>query len=126
MEGVGVRRLAPPADVDIAKRAILHPRPGGRLAHAREPIPFSLGPNLVDSMDRMKARISSGAGFEIANDNAGTASTKTAQSFVRHGASEFLRHGTSVVHGSSVSGSGSKGTVQIETAVGTLAENLDA
>ena len=77
-----------------------------------------------DLIDRMKARINSGVGFEIADDNAGTASTKTSQSFVRHGASEFLRHG-SVVHGSTVS-SGSKGAVQIETAVGTLADNLDA
>jgi hypothetical protein len=82
-----------------------------------------------DLIDRMKERISTGQGFtfdEGGTDN--TMSTKTADTFVRHGASDFLRHGVvhgapqgggSMVHGSAI---GAKGSVQIETAVGTLAD----
>ena len=72
-----------------------------------------------DLVDRMKARISSGVGFAIDEENTGTLSTKGSD-FIRHGASDFLRHG--VVHGSGVSGSGSKAKVgvHIETAVGNF------
>lgn len=72
-----------------------------------------------DLIDRMKVRIASGVGFSI-DDEKGTLSTKGSDTFVRHGASDFLRHG--VVHGSHmVHGSGANGSgVKIETAVGTL------
>ncbi|KAL7541035.1 hypothetical protein ACHAXR_010567 [Thalassiosira sp. AJA248-18] len=74
-----------------------------------------------DLIDRMKVRIASGVGFAI-DDEKGTLSTNQSDNFVRHGASDFLRHG--VVHGSNMQhGSGVKG-VQIETAVGNLADNL--
>ena len=72
-----------------------------------------------DLIDRMRVRISSGAGFDMDTENPGTMSTTTkssADSFLRHGVrhgssgSDFLRHGSQVRHGG----------VQIETAVGTL------
>jgi len=66
-----------------------------------------------DLIDRMKARISSGVGFEIDENDTGTSSTKTPDTFIRHGASDFLRHGSFVVHGSSHVGG------QIESAVET-------
>ena len=79
-----------------------------------------------DLIDRMKARIISGGGFDIDEDaeNVGTMSTTTkgSDSFLRHG-SDFLRHG--VVHGSSSISGGSGSKVQIETAVGTLAETME-
>lgn len=79
-----------------------------------------------DLIDRMKARIISGGGFDIDEDaeNVGTMSTTTkgSDSFLRHG-SDFLRHG--VVHGSSTISGGSGSKVQIETAVGTLAETME-
>lgn len=68
-----------------------------------------------DLIDRMKAKISSGVGFSIDDDNQGTLSTKGSD-FLRHGASDFLRHG--VVHGSS--SNGMVHGVRIETAVGSL------
>mmetsp|Transcript_1938 Transcript_1938/g.3691 ORF Transcript_1938/g.3691 Transcript_1938/m.3691 type:complete len:1102 (-) Transcript_1938:147-3452(-) len=78
-----------------------------------------------DLIDRMKARISSGVGFAIDVEKTGTLSTKASDSFVRHGASDFLRHG--VVHGSGVThGSSSisdSGGVPIAMAVGTLEES---
>ena len=67
-----------------------------------------------DLIDRMKARIISGAGFVIDEDNVGTMSTKS-DTFIRHGASDFLRHG--VVHGASNGSSninGSGNGVRIE------------
>lgn len=80
-----------------------------------------------DLIDRMKERIRSGKGFEVdAEDNTGTLSTKGSDQFIRHGASDFLRHG--VVHGAGANtmnmthGAGGKSKVQIETAVGSLAE----
>lgn len=78
-----------------------------------------------DLIDRMKERISSGVGFQFDEEGTdNTLSTKTGDAFIRHGASDFLRHGapssnSSMVHGASM---GTKGPVQIETAVGTLAD----
>mmetsp|Transcript_17039 Transcript_17039/g.27534 ORF Transcript_17039/g.27534 Transcript_17039/m.27534 type:complete len:581 (-) Transcript_17039:161-1903(-) len=69
-----------------------------------------------DLIDRMKARITSGIGFAIHDDKA-TISTKASDTFVRHGASDFLRHG--VVHGS-----GAHEGVQIESAVGAMDNKL--
>ena len=50
-----------------------------------------------DLIDRMKERIASGVGFAI-DDEKATLATENSDTFVRHGASDFLRHG--VVHGS--------------------------
>eukprot|EP00584_Thalassiosira_punctigera_P003619 CAMPEP_0172534374 /NCGR_PEP_ID=MMETSP1067-20121228/6761_1 /TAXON_ID=265564 ORGANISM="Thalassiosira punctigera, Strain Tpunct2005C2" /NCGR_SAMPLE_ID=MMETSP1067 /ASSEMBLY_ACC=CAM_ASM_000444 /LENGTH=1089 /DNA_ID=CAMNT_0013319153 /DNA_START=394 /DNA_END=3663 /DNA_ORIENTATION=+ len=74
-----------------------------------------------DLIDRMKARISSGVGFEIDDEKTATISTKASDTFVRHGASDFLRHG--IVHGSGAQGSNHNG-VQIETAVRKLDDNV--
>ena len=75
-----------------------------------------------DLIDRMKARIASGVGFAVDEDKGtfGTMSTKGSDQFIRHGASEFLRHGSNMVHGS-----GPNKGVQIETAVGTLADHVE-
>lgn len=76
-----------------------------------------------DLIDRMKARISSGVGFEVDDEKTGTLSTKGSD-FIRHGASDFLRHG--VVHGSStITGSNNSSGVKIETAVGTLVDHME-
>lgn len=69
-----------------------------------------------DLIDRMKAKISSGAAFEIEDENTGTLSTKGSD-FIRHGGSDFIRHG--VIHGSGKSNT--VHGVRIETAVGSLA-----
>jgi len=53
-----------------------------------------------DLIDRMKARVSSGVGFEI-DENVGTLSTKGSD-FIRHGASDVPRH--DVVHGVNFNG----------------------
>jgi hypothetical protein len=55
-------------------------------------------------IDRMKARINSGVGFDISEDN-GTGTTSSGGSFLQHGASNFLKHG--VVHGGRRSSTGS-------------------
>jgi hypothetical protein len=68
-----------------------------------------------DLVDRMKARISSGVGFSVDDDNHGTLSTKGSD-FLRHGASNFVRHG--VVHG--LASNSMVHGVLIETAVGSL------
>jgi len=76
-----------------------------------------------DLIDRMKARVNSGVGFEV-DENVGTLSTKGSD-FVRHGASDFLRHG--VVHGSTINSSAKSNTVhgiQIETAAGNLSDHV--
>lgn len=64
-----------------------------------------------DLIDRMKARIKSGVGFEIDHATNGTQST---ESFIRHG-SDFIRHGNGSVAPNIIAGTGG---VQIETAVG--------
>lgn len=67
-----------------------------------------------DLIDRMKARIISGVGFEFDEENTTTISTKASDSFIRHGASDFLRHG--VVHGAGAHPPNNNGA-QLETAV---------
>ena len=48
-----------------------------------------------DLIERMRARVRSGADFDIEEDKEGTVSTKApSESMIRHGASEFLRHGS--------------------------------
>ena len=75
-----------------------------------------------DLIDRMREKISSGAGFQIEDENNGTVSTDVEESFVRHGvvhgASDFVRHG--VVHGSGAGNGSMVHGVRIETAVGSL------
>ena len=75
-----------------------------------------------DLIDRMREKISSGAGFQIEDENNGTVSTDVEESFARHGvvhgASDFVRHG--VVHGSGAGNGSMVHGVRIETAVGSL------
>jgi len=63
-----------------------------------------------DLIERMKARVISGADFDIEDDTEGTLSTKS-ESFLRHGASDFLRHGASSLN---------KAKIGVETAVRTV------
>ena len=76
-----------------------------------------------DLIERMKFRIDNGQGFsyeEDANGSGGTASMKSSdKSFIRHGASDFLRHGSVVMR------HGSTPTVQLETAVGNLEDHIE-
>eukprot|EP00573_Skeletonema_grethae_P003344 CAMPEP_0201690996 /NCGR_PEP_ID=MMETSP0578-20130828/4272_1 /ASSEMBLY_ACC=CAM_ASM_000663 /TAXON_ID=267565 /ORGANISM="Skeletonema grethea, Strain CCMP 1804" /LENGTH=1068 /DNA_ID=CAMNT_0048176103 /DNA_START=182 /DNA_END=3388 /DNA_ORIENTATION=+ len=74
-----------------------------------------------DLIERMKHRIDHGQGFSYEEDT-GTASTKTEVStpFIRHGASDFLRHGSSVRHGSIA-----KNNITVETAVGKLEDHIE-
>jgi hypothetical protein len=79
-----------------------------------------------DLIERMKYRIDNSLGFSYEEDaEKRTASTKSSysgsnpKSFIRHGTSDFLRHGSmSMRHGSMP-------TVQVETAVGTLEDHLE-
>jgi len=75
-----------------------------------------------DLIERMKHRIDHGQGFSYEEaDAGGTESTKSSVTpFIRHGASDFLRHGSGVRHGSIA-----KSNVQVETAVGTLEDHIE-
>ena len=79
-----------------------------------------------DLIERMKHRIDHGQGFSYEEEATGTASTKSNEvstPFIRHGASDFLRHGSGVRHGSI--NSASKNNIQIETAVGKLEDHIE-
>lgn len=75
-----------------------------------------------DLIERMKHRINHGQGFSYEEDSGGTASMKSSEGskpFIRHGASDFLRHGSTVRHGSMTN------NIQVETAVGTLEDHME-
>jgi len=80
-----------------------------------------------DLIDRMRAKVTSGADFNVEEEKAGTMSTLTvpeegsenfAPGFLGHGASQFIRHGAS----NFISSSNSIAKVGIETAVETIDE----
>jgi hypothetical protein len=68
----------------------------------------------------MKHRIDHGQGFAYEEDSGGTASSEGSKPFIRHGASDFLRHGGGLRHGSMVNSN-----IQVETAVGTLEDHIE-
>lgn len=73
-----------------------------------------------DLIERMKHRIDHGQGFAYEEDSGGTASSEGSKPFIRHGASDFLRHGGGLRHGSMVNSN-----IQVETAVGTLEDHIE-
>jgi len=70
-----------------------------------------------DLIDRMRARVNSGADFDVQEEKVGTLSTEGSENFasgfLRHGASGFIRHGAS----NFISSPNNNAKVGIETAV---------